>query len=667
MVTVSDLDAMLNSRRESLLSLISNASGNVQAQSIFLVIALLMAVVIFREFQKGTDERKGIWGPLAILALCLSIMFGIKIYLIGIIVFFFLVAVLLAKFKEGEWKGVIVILLVLYGLAFLVSINSYTLLGIIIVISIVGWVIKKANFSKIFGRSDAAKELQEAGVPVTKERRLMKFLGRIARKGFRWSKDKLVRTAGKIKQRFAERALENEAQQLREAEIVIAGENISKTLDEEEDSIAATEARDGKLIEDINAKCSHLEQYIQGIQTDKIETDAQQYIMKTAREILKMTHDLVQAKLSEENMIKKANKVFERSMSIIQHSANEATQLEEHKSQFKEMKKAAIQNIETMRKSIRKEESELKTAIDNEKRSKAEDNGKRISIMNERIAGLANITAKLSDVERFLIKIENALMRITTEENKSINDIRKISDKAKSHSEQLHRYTKDFDKEEKELQKRQHNFQKLFQKEEGTVALAELSTATKGTLEILQTLEAMASLIEDYHEKELVPLMQELAETAKSISGLSRVSEYLTKMYYQLSKANEALTKLAADVDKNPQSKQELEKIWQAEQFEENVILKEYRAGKGVVSHIGEGYKHLQRAYSLVSSNMQKLKNQENMIKTSHERIKNSLEKAFERLAKKEQAQQKEEQKDVDQAQQAEKRGMGAVRQAKAQ
>jgi hypothetical protein len=664
MVTVSQIDNVINAKRESLLSTISNTSGNVQAQSIFLAIAVLMAIAVVMELLKGTDERKGILGPLAIMILSLSIMFGFKIMTVGYIIFFCLILALSAKFKQGEWKGAFVILLVLYGLAFLLSVNTYMMIGIAAIVSIAGWMIKSANFQKVFGRSDAARELNEAGVPVTKERRLIRALGRIAHKGFRWSKDKLVRTAGKLKQRFAERALENEAMQLREAEIVMAGEHISRTLDQEEENIAAIEARDGRIIEEISMRCAHLDDYVGRLPDGSVEAYAQQYIAITSHQILKMTNELAKTKISEESMMEKANKIFTHSMIIINHSAHEATQLEEHKSQFREMKNAAVTNIEAMRKAIKKEEKELQKAIHNERQSKAEDKETRINLMQNRINGLTNVSSKLADVERFLIKIENNLMQITTEENASINEIRNISTKAKEHERHIHIYTDNFKKNAKELTHRQQRFNKIVDKEAGTVVLAELSIATDGTLEVLQILQTMSTQIAEYHERELVPLMQELAKTAKSISGLSKVSENLTKLYYQLSKANEALTRLAAEVDRNPQSKQQLEQIWKTEQFEENVIRKEYRGGKAVVSHIEAGYKHLERAYNLTSNNLRKLKNQENMVKTAHERIKKSLLQAFERVARKEESQQRREQQFAGQAATAEVRSRQAGRAA---
>ena len=245
-ISLAQIDNTLNSARDTALSAMSNSSGNVQIQSIFLVVAALMALMIIMELRKGREERKGMWGPIGILLFCGSVLFNFRIVTMAWALLFYLGTVLGAKLKQGEIRGVVMVLVGMYGLAFIISVNTYMMMGIIALTSILGFIVRRENIEKIFGRRDAQRAAAEAGMPVTKERRLLKMLGRIAKKGYRWSKDKLVRTAGKLKQIAAFRALRNEAQQQREAEIVAVGEKISKTLSEEEEVIAKAELRDGK-------------------------------------------------------------------------------------------------------------------------------------------------------------------------------------------------------------------------------------------------------------------------------------------------------------------------------------------------------------------------------------------------------------------------------------
>jgi hypothetical protein len=666
-ISIAQIDNALNSARDTALSSISSASGNVQLQSIFLVVAVLMALMIIMEFRKGREERKGIWGPLGILIFCGSVLFNFRIVAIAWILLFYMGTVLGARLKQGEIRGILVVLVAMYGLAFIISVNTYMMMGIIGVTSVLGFVIRKENIEKIFGRKDAQRAASEAGMPVTRERRLLKMLRRISTKGYRWTKDGIVRSAAKIKQRFAERALRNEAEQQREAEIVAVGEKISKTLDAEEDAVAQAELRDGRAIEEIMQRCTYLESHLNGLPPGKLEADAEKYITTSVHQILELAHQLVKDKIAEESMMEKANRIFESSMNIIHHSAHETTMLEDHKADFKEMKSAAMTNIKAMKKVIEEEKGELKRAINEQEHSKAEGADTRVHLMNNRLSGLASLAAKLEEVEKYVIQVDEVLVRITVKEDKKVEEVKDISKKAERHSDLLQHYSKGFKEDRKKLTRQEKKFEHLFSKGEGSVAIVELSTATDGTIELLQTLDAMASLIAEYHEKELLPMMQELAQIAQSIAHLAKVSEDLTKVYFRMSQANEALTKLAAEVDKNPESKKQLQEIWQAEDFEEKVIRKAYRGGRAVVSHIGEGYRHLQRAYALSKDNTQRLRSEESRIKDAHAKIRNSLSKAFDRLMKKEEKQLKAEQKDAGEAYKEAKRAEWSEAAAKRQ
>ena len=394
-------------------------------------------------------------------------------------------------------------------------------------------------------------------------------------------------------------------------------------------------------------RCTYLESHLNGLPPGRLEVGAEKYITTSVHQILKLSHQLVKDKIAEESMMEKANKIFESSMDIIHHSAHEATMLEDHKADFREMRSAAMANINAMRKAINEEEKELHRGIHEAEHSKAEGADARAHMMKNRLNGLASLAANLAGVEKYVIQVDEVLAKITTREDHKVNEVQDISKKAERHSDLLAHYSKTFKKDQHELTKDEKKFEHLFSKEEGSVAMVELSVATDGTVELMQKLDAMASVIAEYHEKELLPMMQEMAQIAHAIAHLARVSEDLTKVYFRMSQANEALTKLAAEVDKNPESKRQLQQIWQAEDFEEKVIRKSYRAGKAVVAHIGDGYKHLQNAYGLSKENTQRLKNEEAMIKNAHAKISSSLNQAFKRLAVREEKQLRAEQKDA--------------------
>ncbi len=666
MVSVAGINGAVNSGRESLLVALENTPDGWGLKSLFYLIIVLMFIVIFFNLRKGKEERKGLIGPVSIIIFCFSVQFGFRIELIAWIIFFLLGLAMVTKLKQGEWKGVFMILIPMYFLGFIVSVKPYLMIVIAVIISVLGFVVKKANNDKIFGRGDAAKALKKEGFPINKERRLLKKLKRIAGKGFKWSKDPVVRTASKIKQRFAERALRNEAEQLREAEIVAVSEEMSKTLYQQEGQLAQLEERDMKIVEQILQLCAQLRDHLAGLPEGAVDAQKAQEIRQYSNTILKDLHLLVKNKLEEETLIEKANNILEKCMNIIHHSAHESTQLEEHKSDFKEMRKAATTNIDTLRKTIKHEIHDIDKGIAQAKHSNTQGSGERISLMKQREAGLSNVATKLADIETYIIKIDNKLIRINAEEDAKIDAVRQMSEKAEEHSKNLHKYNHLFDKEANKLEAKHKKFEHLFKDGAGMIGDVQLLAVTDNTIEMFDHLKKLTGISLEYHTKEIAPLIQEMAQVAKDISHLSKVSEYLTKMYFRLSQANEQLTKMAAQVDQNPESKNELEKVWQAEQFEEAVIKKAYRSGKGVVGHIKEGYKYLESAYGYMQKHVKALEGFDHLMKTGQSQVYTSLNSAFKKLLNQEIKQTNHMKKEAAEAERHEKQALKTEKQAKA-
>jgi hypothetical protein len=665
MVSVSDIDNILNNGRESVLSTISNVPGNAGLTGVFGLIAIVMIAIIIMNLMKGGEERKEIFGPLAILILAGSMIFGFSTMLISWVALFILGTVLLTKVKQGEWKGCILLILVMYFLGFLVSVNPIMLLIVAVGVSALGYAAKNADFHRVFGRSDGARALKEEGYPVTKERRVLKKLRRIASKGYRWSRDSTLRTAAKLKQRFAQRVLMNEAEQLREAEIVAAGEEISKTLSEQQEQSSRLEEKDSALASQILEYADQLRNYIAGLPKGSVPDDKKKYVLERSREILNQMHSLVKNKLEEETLMQGANKVLEKSMDVIHHSAHEATQLEEHKAVFKEMKKAAMKNIESMRESIKKQTRSLEEDIHQAKKSEAQGEGQRISELKQNQNALADVETKLAGVEAYIIKIDNLLMQINAQEDKRIEKVRQMSEKAKRHSQRLNKYESSFEQEAKQLQAKYKEFEKLMQGAE--TSTSQLLTVTDKTIEAFQHIVKLTTISLNYHKTELAPLVQDMAAVAQDISHLSKVSQSLTKMYLRLSQANEALTGMAIKVDRDLESEKKLERIWKEEDLTGQLTKKAYKRGKAVVSHIQNGYKKLQEAYSLMQRHVKILTGNEHLMTITRTRTRLALNDAFTLLENRQITLAGQLKKEAEKAEQKESQALRSERTAAAQ
>jgi hypothetical protein len=663
MVNIFQINEVVNRGRESLLSFLSNAPEELHVKSILWIVMALMAVIVFINFRKGSDERKNIAGPIAIMVFCLSLLFGFNILAIAWLLIFVLGSVLIKRLVQGEWKGVLLMLVPIYFLSFIVAVKPYLLLILIVLFSVLGFFVERADFHKIFGTGAAARALRDQGFPVNKERRVLKWLLRTANKGYGWSKDVMLRSASKLKQRFAERALRNEAEQLREAEMVAASEAAAKALYSQEKELSELEARDSVSIENVLRCCSQLRNYLNSLSGSALDEAKSFFIRNETHKILEQLHALVRQKLEEETLIAKAGKAVKFCMDIISQSAHEAVQLEEHRSDFRELKAASTANINAMRRQINHETAELTHIIRTEQGSRAEGSAERINLMKQRVSGLSDVSARLSNVERFMLKIDNMLIGINSREAERISSVKSMGNKARAHSKTLQHYENLFDREANKLEKIYKQFSVLSNKE--TLPDAQLLTITNNTIDMFTHIRELNRIAWEYHEKELLPLVRELAEMDNDLSHLAKVSEALNKLYFRLSQANELLTKMAITVDQNPEARAKLGQIDKTEEFEKQLTKLAYRKGLAVVSHISGGYRYLQSVYGYVGRQTELLKNFFNLTVTAQKQVAVTLNSAFKTMLNREIKQTHILEEEAAQAERVEKAGLAAERSAR--
>jgi len=642
---IASIDGSINAGRESVLGWINRVPDSTQLKLGFLVFAAVMAIILMRQFSQGQEERKGMYGTLAIVILCFSILFGFRVMLVAWIVILLLGLELAKKLKQADSKGAGMIVIVMCVLAYVLSVNILMMITIVGGVLALGWAAKRANFHKIYGDSGAAREAEGMGVPMSQERRLLRALGRIAKKGGRWGMDKMTKGMALLKQRFAESALKNEAEQIREAEIVAAGEDISKNLYTEEEELEKLEEADTALIQKILEQCAQLEEHLISLPVGEIATEGKERISKAAHEILRDSHTLVKNKLSEETILEKANRLFQRCMEIIHHSADQLVELSDHQKSFdKEIRSTAKKNIVRLRAAVREEEAELHKA-------EAQATGNAKSLVEQRKKGLEEVASKLASVEHYLLRIEALLQGIDAREKQKIAEIVVMAKKAKEHSKMLHEYSARFRKNAKKLEARYGQFKHIFEAEGKTIADTQLITVKENTILMFDNLNQLSRISEEYHAKELLPLMQELATVASDAARLSKTSEYLSKLYFRMAQANEELTQIAARLDKDPKAKNKLEAIWKQEQFEEKVIKRGYRIGRGVLAHVQQGYSYLQQAYKQTGEHVRVLQGYIKLVEVAKGKVSSALTKAIDKMLGKEIKEVQEEAKEAGKAQ----------------
>ncbi|MBI5880819.1 hypothetical protein HZB90_01680 [archaeon] len=179
---------------------------------------------------------------------------------------------------------------------------------------------------------------------------------------------------------------------------------------------------------------------------------------------------------------------------------------------------------------------------------------------------------------------------------------------------------------------------------------------------MFDNLNQLSKIAEEYHAKELLPLMQELATVASDAARLSKTSEYLSKLYFRMSQANEELTQIAARLDKDPKAKNQLEAIWKQEQFEEKVIKRGYRIGRGVLAHVQQGYSYLQQAYKQTGEHVRVLQGYMKLIEVAKGRVSGTLTTAIGKMLGKEIKEAQEEAKEAGKAEGELAKGLRAER-----
>ncbi|MFQ5474231.1 MAG: hypothetical protein ACE5DM_00175 [Candidatus Nanoarchaeia archaeon] len=594
MALVDDFNTALNAGREGLLSQMSRAPEAAGIQSIFWVVALLMAVMIFMKFRKGGEERKGLIAPFAILVFCLSIIFGFNIVIIALIIMLALAAALIGKVKQGEWKGVMMILVALYILGFIVAVKPLYLVAIIALVSALAYGAKHANYNRTYGTSQAAKIMKEEGYPVRKERKIIKGLERITRRGYDWSKDKTLRTQAKLKQRFAEREVKNLEEQEHEAEVAAAGKKLAETIEGLENKEIELQHRDMNFIAEILRRCQVLRQQIQEMKPEAVDAEKRKRILGASKEVLDASHALVKASMEEERLREQAGRIFETCMESIHHSSDEAKQLKESRREFKEIKKAADVNIRAIKGEIARNLKGIAHAEHDAAHSKAEGAHTRIGMLKERQKGLEAVDKKLGEIDDGIRHVMKRLAKVNLEEDNRIKAVDAMNERAERHQKALKHYQGMFKREDKRLEDEYKKFAHMYAKE--GIPDEELTAITDSTILLFGHLHELSDMTRDFNQKELKPMVAGMAEVTRSLSFLSKISEYLTKMYYRLSRAMEELNKMAQIVDQNAESKEKLAKILKTEDLEQQLTKRAYRKGRQVVAHIKSGYETLVKA-----------------------------------------------------------------------
>jgi hypothetical protein len=629
MISISQIDGVLNSGREYLLSNISRAPESAGIQSIFWVLAGLMIIILGAQLWKGGDAKKGWLGPFAIIIFCGSIIFGFSVTVIGWIILAILLFSILNKVREGEWQGVVARLIPVYIIGYILSANVYIYILIAALASVIGGLAKKANFARTFGTSAAAKILNKEGYPVQKERKIIRSLEKIARKGFDLSKDKLLRMHGKIKNSFALREARNLEAQEHEAEIAAAGKEAAETIDALEKNEIESENRDMDNIAEILRNCEELKRQLQSVGQNAVDEQRKNYILNSTRTILHLSNTLVKSKLEEESAREKANKLLDSCMKVIGDASKEAIQLKESRSVFNDLRKSADNCVKTIKSGIDNNIAQLQKAHKEADHSKAEGSKERDELIEQRQKILKDADGKLSYINKYVDQVMFRLGKINLSEDRRIQAVHNIERRAETHKQRLALFTTRFDELDKKLKAEHKKFSHIYKEEISEIPDLQLIELTDSIIMIFQHLKDISQLSYQYNSEQLKPFVAEMAEIAKDLTFLSQISEYLTKMYYRLSLAMEELNKMSQIVDQNAESKKQLDKILQEEQSEEQLTKRAYKKGKLIQSQVRGSYDTLRDAYNLVNKHTSVLEKHNVFVGSARVEVGRTLNAAF--------------------------------------
>ncbi|MBW2972311.1 hypothetical protein KY359_04715, partial [Candidatus Woesearchaeota archaeon] len=355
-------------------------------------------------------------------------------------------------------------------------------------------------------------------------------------------------------------------------------------------------------------------------------------------------------------------------MDVIHHSSNEAKQLKESRAEFREIKKAADASIANMRKEIGENLHGLERAKKRAEHSGSPKAHEEANLLGQRQSALSDVNKRLGTIDGYVDAVLNRLAKINLAEDKRIQAVDAMNDKAERHKKKVEHFQQLFLHNAKELKKEHQKFSHLFKEGVGEIPDEQLLTITDSTVLMFQRLETLAEIAHEYNAKELKPLIAEMAEVLKNLKFLSEVSEYLTKMYYKMSKGMEELTKMAAIVDPNPESKKKLTDILNTEGLEEQLTKRAYRKGKVIVSHIQSGYKSLVEANSYTDKHVDLLDRYLKVAHSTKHEVGLALNEAFKVTLKREikqaktlEAEAARAQTDMRQAQRAEFQARGAA------
>ncbi len=617
-ITISYADAVFNTGRQRVLDLLGKTPSSLGLRGIFSFLSIVLVFIIFNELRKGKEEGKKIGGPVVMLVFTLSMIFGFNIRLLSMILLIYLGVMLLRKIREGEMKGVVMMLIPMLFLGYLLSVNVYVLLGFIAITTALGKAALKRSKERTYGTKEAAKIEKEEGVPARKERKIIKGMKRIADRSYDWSKDKILREAGLIKDRFAEREARNLEEEEHEVEIAAAGKKLSETADILEKKETEIEEKDSELIARIREATEQLKKQLakSGNLPHIIDTDKQKIILSASKEVLKDSNRLVEDKLADETLKEHANKIFGTCAEVIQKAAIEIRELHESKSYYKEIKKGIDKMIKAIEKEIERNTKGLDAARKQAENSGSPDARERIRLLEKRDDDLKQAHQKLKQIDGYTKAIIQRLMKINMREDEDLAQVDKIEEEAAQHEKKLQKFQKEFDKAAKSLKEEYNKYAHLFKEEAEEIPDQALSAITSSTVAMFEKLWELQDIAYMYTLNELEPMIKDMAQVAKELSYLSKTAEYLNKMYLYLSRAFEELTQMAEAVDQNKKSKNKMARILKTEELEEQITRRAYRKGKFMVRFIASGYKHLEEAYryavrhrELLQENSKRLKN----------------------------------------------------------
>ncbi|MBT7903418.1 hypothetical protein HN587_06160 [Candidatus Woesearchaeota archaeon] len=632
--------------------------------SILYVIMFFCVLMIFMTAK--SEDKKGLAAYLALLFICVAIRFGMDLNYASIGIMLMLSVVLVFKVKKGNSKGVLPIILVIWFLSTLVSINYWMFAGLFLGAVGVMLFSMKRNHDKKYGTGQERHLMSEEGFSPRKTLRLEKPLEKIGAT-IKGSKDKVVAGAKKVTALLARREAENLELLTHEEAMAAGAKKIGQTLDSLEQGEISLEQKDHQILNVLEQKAKWIDNQLAHVGAEALDEERAKPLLAFAKQMLKDFAVLIENRRKGEHYREKALKIIDGVLDIVVHAAEECRMLKEPMSHFKHIKAATATELMRIKGELVEERKKLEHIT-----AKTHDAKQELGGVHRRIEFLKQEEHKLDQIRSKLDLVMRQLEDVWRKHNKQIKRIEAAEKDIKSIKNSFRSYTPKFRNQDKKLEANYKVFKGKVKDFENEIPDAILVEATDYLGIILDRISTILHLALDLNKNKITPIIEGSTKIVHEVFYLSRASRFLDEAYGHLALAYSEITQTGALITQNKEYKEELDKVFRQQQFEAKEAQVAQRKTVGVQFKVKHAYGFLKKSVEEVKTHVKSLerdvaetdKAKSYTVKKVHDAFNKTI-KAEIKKSKEVLAQEKKAKADAEQARTAAQKAKAQVLQAR--